>query len=314
MWREPVGGGIAIVETLRVASSDRTALVNRTIFTVQENLLLGAILVAGVLLALLGNLRAALLTAAVIPLSMLLLITGMVENQVSANLMSLGALDFGLIVDGAVIIVENCLLRMAQRQHHLGRALETEERFHTVYAATREVFTPSLVSVVVVILVNLPIFALTGVEGKMFQPMAFAVVIALLAALVLSLTFVPAAVALLWRTPFHWVYVALLGGMYVATTLGVGGEGQAGTFGFGRGQWVARLAAPSLGRFALALEAAAGSTLGDVPMQSLWYLGGPTSVRGYTGALLGLFAGVVALGAVALSLRPLNAAIAVLNP
>ncbi len=178
---------------------NRTVLVNKTIATVQKNLLEGAILVVVVLLALLGNVRAALLTAAVIPLSMLFLITGMVQNKVSANLMSLGALDFGLIVDGAVIIVENCIMRLAQRQRHLGRLLSTDERFHTTYAATREVFTPSLISVVVVVLVNLPIFALTGVEGKMFRPMAFTVVVALLGALILSLTFVPAAVALLLR-------------------------------------------------------------------------------------------------------------------
>ena len=144
----------------------------------------------------LGNLRAALLTAMVIPLSMLMLLTGMVETGVSANLMSLGALDFGLIVDGAVIIVENCLLRLGGRQHHLGRMLTLDERFQTVFSATREVFTPSLISVRVVILVNLPILALTGVEGKMFTPMALAVIMALIAALVLSLTFVPAAVAL----------------------------------------------------------------------------------------------------------------------
>ncbi|MGH8454510.1 MAG: efflux RND transporter permease subunit, partial [Nevskiales bacterium] len=178
---------------------DRTLLVNKTIATVQTNLFEGALLVVAVLLLMLGNVRAALLTALVIPLSMLFLIIGMVGNKVSANLMSLGALDFGLIVDGAVIIVENCVLRLAQRQHHLGRVLDTEERFHAVFAATREVFTPSLISVIVVVLVNLPIFALTGVEGKMFGPMAFTVVVALLGALILSLTFVPAAVALLLR-------------------------------------------------------------------------------------------------------------------
>jgi len=178
---------------------DRTTLVNRTIETVQENLFEGALLVIVVLFALLGNLRAALITALVIPLSMLLLVTGMVGQKVSANLMSLGALDFGLIVDGAVIMVENCLRRLGERQHHLGHALGTEERMHTVYRATREVFTPSLISVLVVVLVNIPIFALTGVEGKMFHPMAFAVVTALLGALLLSLTFVPAAVALFMR-------------------------------------------------------------------------------------------------------------------
>lgn len=178
---------------------DRTVLVEKTIATVQKNLLEGAILVVVVLLLMLGNVRAALLTAMVIPLSMLMLMTSMVESRVSANLMSLGALDFGLIVDGAVIIVENCLLRLAQRQHHLGRILNFDERFQTVFTATREVFTPSLISVLVVILVNLPILALTGVEGKMFKPMALAVIMALLAALVLSLTFVPAAVALFMR-------------------------------------------------------------------------------------------------------------------
>ena len=145
----------------------------------------------------LGNVRAALLTAMVIPLSMLMLMSGMVETKVSANLMSLGALDFGLIVDGAVIIVENCILRLSERQQHLGRLLKLEERLQTVFTATREVFTPSLISVLVVILVNLPILALTGVEGKMFTPMAMAVIMALVSALILSLTFVPAAVALL---------------------------------------------------------------------------------------------------------------------
>jgi len=175
---------------------DRTTLVEKTIATVQKNLLEGAILVVAVLLLMLGNVRAALLTALVIPLSMLMLMTGMVQTGVSANLMSLGALDFGLIVDGAVIIVENCILRLGMKQHHEGRLLNIEERLHTVFAATREVFTPSLVSVLVVILVNLPILALTGVEGKMFRPMAFAVIIALISALILSLTFVPAVVAL----------------------------------------------------------------------------------------------------------------------
>ncbi len=176
---------------------NRTILVDKTISTVQTNLVEGAILVVVVLLLMLGNIRAALLTAMVIPLSMLMLMTGMVATKVSANLMSLGALDFGLIVDGAVIIVENCIARLAARQHELGRLLERNERFQTVFAATREVFTPSLISVLVVILVNLPILALTGVEGKMFTPMAMAVIMALLSALVLSLTFVPAAVALL---------------------------------------------------------------------------------------------------------------------
>jgi cobalt-zinc-cadmium resistance protein CzcA len=178
---------------------DRTRLVNATIRTVQVNLAEGAILVTLVLLVLLGHLRAALLTALVIPLSFLMLISGMVHTRLSANLMSLGALDFGLIVDGAVIIVENCLLRLAQAQQRAGQVLAKPGRLRVVFEATREVWKPSLVSVVVVVLVNLPLLALSGVEGKMFKPMAFAVVIALLAALVLSLTFVPAACALLLK-------------------------------------------------------------------------------------------------------------------
>jgi cobalt-zinc-cadmium resistance protein CzcA len=176
---------------------DRTRLVNSTISTVSTNLVEGAVLVTLVLLVLLGNLRAALLTALVIPLSFLILITGMVESRVSANLMSLGALDFGLIVDGALIVVENCLLRLSLERERAGRDLARSERLATVLAATREVWKPSFVSVVVVVLVNLPLLALSGVEGKMFKPMAFAVVVALLAALVLALTFVPAACALL---------------------------------------------------------------------------------------------------------------------
>jgi heavy metal efflux system protein len=176
---------------------DRTLLVNKTIATVQKNLLEGALLVVAVLFVFLGNLRAALLTALVIPLSLLATLTGMVHNGVSGNLMSLGALDFGLIVDGALIIVENCVLRLSEAQHAHGGRLPRDERLEVVYKATREVFRPSLVSVLVIVLVNLPILALSGVEGKMFHPMAFAVIAALVGALVLSMTFVPAACALL---------------------------------------------------------------------------------------------------------------------
>jgi cobalt-zinc-cadmium resistance protein CzcA len=175
---------------------DRTALVDRTIHTVQTNLLEGALLVIVVLFLLLGNIRAALITAAVIPLAMLLTITGMVQNRVSGNLMSLGALDFGLIVDGAVIIVENCLRRFGMEQHRLGRLMTHDERFRLAESASVEVIKPSIFGVMIITLVYVPIFALTGVEGKMFHPMAFTVVFALTAALVLSLTFVPAAVAL----------------------------------------------------------------------------------------------------------------------
>ncbi len=175
---------------------DRTELVDRTIETVETNLLEGALLVIVVLFLLLGNIRAALITAMVIPLSMLLTITGMVQNRVSGNLMSLGALDFGLIVDGAVIIVENCLRRFGEQQHRLGRLLTRDERFATAERAAGEVIKPSIFGVLIITLVYVPIFALTGVEGKMFHPMAFTVVFALTAALILSLTFVPAAVAL----------------------------------------------------------------------------------------------------------------------
>jgi len=175
---------------------DRTALVDRTIWTVEKNLLEGALLVVVILFLLLGNIRAALITAVVIPISMLMTITGMVERGVSGNLMSLGALDFGLIVDGAVIIIENCIRRFGMAQHQLGRVLTKEERFKLTAEATAEVIQPSIFGVIIITVVYLPIFALTGIEGKMFHPMAFTVVTALLAALVLSITFVPAAVAL----------------------------------------------------------------------------------------------------------------------
>ncbi|RJT21060.1 CusA/CzcA family heavy metal efflux RND transporter [Chakrabartia godavariana] len=175
---------------------DRTELVDRTIGTVEKNLVEGAILVIVVLFLLLGNIRAALITAAVIPFSMLMTLTGMVQGRVSANLMSLGALDFGLIVDGAVIIVENCLRRLGEAQHRMGRLLDRDERFGLVAKASAEVIRPSLFGIVIITVVYLPIFALTGIEGKTFHPMAITVVIALTAAMLLSLTFVPAAVAM----------------------------------------------------------------------------------------------------------------------
>lgn len=183
-----------------VPAYDRTVLVDKAIATVQKNLLEGALLVIVILFLLLGNLRAALLTAMVIPLAMLMTITGMVESHVSANLMSLGALDFGLIVDGAVIIVENCLRRLSQESEERG-ALNLKERMQTVFESTAEVIRPSLFGVFIIMAVYLPIFALEGVEGKMFHPMAQTVVMALAAALFLSVTFVPAGVALLFRGP-----------------------------------------------------------------------------------------------------------------
>ena len=178
------------------ASYDRTALVDRTIQTVAKNLVEGALLVIVVLFALLGNFRAALITAAVIPLAMLFTLTGMARGGVSANLMSLGALDFGLIVDGAVIIIENCLRRFGERQHALGRDMTLSERFAETASATAEVIRPSLFGLGIITAVYLPIFALSGVEGKMFHPMAITVVLALTGAMVLALTFVPAAIAL----------------------------------------------------------------------------------------------------------------------
>ncbi|HZX81225.1 MAG TPA: CusA/CzcA family heavy metal efflux RND transporter [Lysobacter sp.] len=174
---------------------DRTALVDRTIRTVAKNLVEGALLVVVVLFLLLGNVRAALITAAVIPLAMLFTIAGMVRGGVSGNLMSLGALDFGLIVDGAVIIIENCLRRFGERQHALGRGMTDEERFDETASATAEVIRPSLFGLAIIAAVYLPIFALTGVEGKMFHPMAITVVLALTGAMLLSLTFVPASIA-----------------------------------------------------------------------------------------------------------------------
>lgn len=176
---------------------DRTTLVDKTLKTVQKNLFEGALLVIVVLFLLLGNFRAALITALVIPLSMLFAVTGMVSNRVSGNLMSLGAIDFGLIVDGAVIVVENALRRLGVAQQRLGRLLSLPERLAEVIASTREVFSPAVFGMLIIMLVYLPIFALSGVEGKMFHPMAFTVVAALTGALLFAVTFVPAAVAVL---------------------------------------------------------------------------------------------------------------------
>ena len=184
--------------TLRT-TYDRTSLVERTIRTVTLSLAEGALLVVVVLFLLLGNFRAALITALVIPLSMLMTATGMLRAGVSGNLMSLGAIDFGLIVDGAVIIIENCLRRFAGAQASLGRELSTEERHDLAAVATAEVIKPSLFGVGIITAVYLPIFALEGVEGKMFHPMAFTVVFALTSAMLLSLTLVPALVALALR-------------------------------------------------------------------------------------------------------------------
>ncbi|MDR3378991.1 CusA/CzcA family heavy metal efflux RND transporter [Cupriavidus basilensis] len=175
---------------------DRTVLVDRAIATVKKNLVEGAILVIVILFLFLGNLRAAIITALVIPLSMLFTFTGMVTYKISANLMSLGALDFGIIIDGAVVIVENCVRRLAHAQQQHGRPLTRSERFHEVFAASREARRPLIFGQLIIMIVYIPIFALTGVEGKMFHPMAMTVVLALIGAMILSVTFVPAAVAL----------------------------------------------------------------------------------------------------------------------
>jgi len=175
---------------------DRTVLVDKAIRTVKKNLLEGAILVIAILFLFLGNIRAAIITATVIPLSMLFTFTGMVNYKVSANLMSLGALDFGIIIDGAVVIVENCVRRLAHAQTSLGRPLNRAERFHEVFLASKESRRALLFGQLIIVVVYLPIFTLSGVEGKMFHPMAFTLVAALVGAMVLSITFVPAAVAL----------------------------------------------------------------------------------------------------------------------
>ncbi|MPW45620.1 efflux RND transporter permease subunit [Acinetobacter guerrae] len=184
-----------VVETVY----NRSSLVDKAIKTVAKNLIEGAILVIVILFIFLGNFRAALITACIIPLSMLFTITGMAEQNISANLMSLGALDFGIIVDGAVVIVENCIRRLAEAQHARGRLLTRQERFTEVFLAAKQARRPLIFGQLIIMVVYLPIFALSGVEAKMFHPMAMAVVLALVGAMILSVTFVPAAVAL-WVT------------------------------------------------------------------------------------------------------------------
>ena len=182
---------------------NRTTLVDKTLETVQKNLLEGALLVIVVLFLFLGNIRAALLTAAVIPIAMLMTVIGMVQTKTSANLMSLGALDFGLIIDGAVIIVENCIRRLSDSGNSQDRKedMPLNERLTIVFEATREVIRPALFGVFIITAVYIPIFALSGVEGKMFHPMAITVIIALVSAMLLSITFIPAGVALLFKKP-----------------------------------------------------------------------------------------------------------------
>ena len=178
---------------------NRSSLVESTIATVEKNLVEGALLVIAVLFFLLGNIRAAIIATLVIPLSFLMMAIGMNRLGVSGNLMSFGALDFGLIVDGSIIIVENCLRRLAERQHHEGRLLTLPERLHEVFEAAREMVKPTIYGQAIIFLVFAPLLTFTGVEGKMFTPMAVTVMLALAGAFILSLTFVPAMVALLIR-------------------------------------------------------------------------------------------------------------------
>jgi cobalt-zinc-cadmium resistance protein CzcA len=175
---------------------DRSLLIGRTIATVEKNLFEGAVLVVGVLLLLLGNWRAALIVSAAIPLAFLFALTGMRQFGISGNLMSLGAIDFGLIIDGAVVIVENIVRRLGLRQHQLGRPLTAEERAQTVLAASQQVGSPMFFGVIIIAVVYIPILALTGIEGKMFHPMALTVMLALGGALVLALTLMPALCSL----------------------------------------------------------------------------------------------------------------------
>ncbi|SUS03297.1 Nickel-cobalt-cadmium resistance protein NccA [uncultured Defluviicoccus sp.] len=178
---------------------DRSKLVSATIGTVERNLAEGALLVAVSLFLLLGNVRAALIATLVIPISMVMTAMGMNTLKVSGNLMSLGALDFGLIVDGSVIIIENCLRRLAERQHHEGRLLTLQERLHETAEAGREMIKPTVFGQIIIFLVFAPLLTFSGVEGKMFSPMAITLMLALGAAFILSLTFVPAMVAVLIR-------------------------------------------------------------------------------------------------------------------
>jgi cobalt-zinc-cadmium resistance protein CzcA len=181
---------------------NRTYLVDATLHTIQKNLFEGAILVVVILLLLLGNLRAAIIVACAIPLSMLFAITGMVQEKVSANLLSLGAVDFGIIVDGAVVFVENIVRRASEEQEHKKRRLTNDERLSIIGEAGRQVAKPTLFGMLIIMIVYIPVLTLTGIEGKMFRPMAGVVLLALAGALILTFTFIPAACALLLRGKF----------------------------------------------------------------------------------------------------------------
>lgn len=190
--------GIEVITLL-----DRSTLVNATVETVQNNLIEGALLTAAVLFLLLGNARAAAIAVLIIPLSFLMMVLGMNALRVPGNLMSLGALDFGLIVDGAVIVIENSMRRLAQRQHHEGRLLTRDERMYETLKASQEMVKPTIYGQAIIFLVFIPLLTFTGVEGKTFSPMAVTIMLALASALILSLTFVPAMFALLITGKVH---------------------------------------------------------------------------------------------------------------
>jgi Cu/Ag efflux pump CusA len=190
----PCSKAVARASAVRLAGE--RILVDATVRTVATNLGEGALLVILVLFVLLGNFRAALITALVIPVAMLMTAAGMLQGRISANLMSLGALDFGLIVDGAVIIAENALRHLAERQASSGRVLSLSERLETVHSAAEEMIDPTVYGQAIIILVYVPLLTFSGIEGKMFEPMALTVILALVAAFVLSLTFVPALIAI----------------------------------------------------------------------------------------------------------------------
>ena len=181
---------------------NRTYLVDATLHTIEKNLVEGAIFVVVILLLLLGNFRAAIIVACAIPLSMLFAVTGMVENKVSANLLSLGAVDFGIIIDGSVVFVENIIRRASEEQEKKGRKLTNEERLSVISAAGKQVAKPTLFGILIIMIVYLPILTLTGIEGKMFKPMSLVVLMALTGALILTFTFIPAACAVFLRGKF----------------------------------------------------------------------------------------------------------------
>ncbi|MBK6513536.1 MAG: CusA/CzcA family heavy metal efflux RND transporter [Polyangiaceae bacterium] len=252
---------------------DRTYLVDATIHTVAKSLIEGAVLVVIILFLLLGNLRAAVIAALAIPLSMLIAVTGMVEGRVSGNLMSLGAIDFGLIVDGSVIVVENCVRRFAEEQHRLGRILNTKERVQLAYEASQEVRKATLFGELIIAIVYLPILTLTGIEGKMFRPMAVTVVLALGAATILSMTFIPALVAVALggriqerenfvlrfaRTAYERVLRAALSQRPTVVTLALAVVALAGTAALGLGSEFA----PKLSEGALAVQPARIPSIG----------------------------------------------------